>query len=189
MSRIGRQPVIIPEGVQVTSEERFLKVSRDGAALAVPCLPGVSYALEDGAMKFSITKDDAQTRRNWGTMRSLFANAVRGVTSGYEKVLLLEGVGYRMSLSAEGGSSSGGQVLTMSLGFSHPVVYTAPEGITFEVNGGTLSIKGTDKQLVGEVAAEVRKFRPVEPYKGKGFRYADEVVRRKAGKKAAGGAA
>ncbi len=180
MSRIGKQPVTIPAGVDVVSENGVLKVSRGETELRVPLLAGISYALQDGAVSFSAERQDAQTRRNWGTVRSLFANAVRGVTEGYEKTLILEGVGYRVALL--------GSTLTLSLGFSHPVVYEAPAGITFVTDGNTLRVKGHDRQLVGQVAAEIRKFRKAEPYKGKGFRYSDEVVRRKAGKKAASSA-
>lgn len=178
MSKIGRQPVIIPQDVQIAEEKGTLRVSRGEVQLSVPVLKGVSYALKDGVMSFSITDTDAESRRNWGTTRSLFANAVQGATTGYKKTLLLDGVGYRMALS--------GNILTMSLGFSHPVIYTAPESISFEVENNALHISGGNKQLVGQVAAEIRNFRKVEPYKGKGFRYSDEIVRRKAGKKAAG---
>ncbi len=185
MSRIGRQPVIVPPGTTVTQGDGQLLVTRGDRKLSVPLLKGVSYAFRDGAAVFETTDEAQQTRKNWGTVRSLFANAVQGLTRNFEKTLVLEGIGYRMTLSA-GGEPSGGQELTMTLGFSHPVRFEVPPGVSFELNGNTLRISGADKQAVGQAAAEVRSLRKVEPYKGKGFHYADEVVRRKAGKKAAG---
>jgi len=169
--------VKIPEGVDVAEKEGYISVSRGDTELKVPILDGVSFRIENGEACFRNLGDTRQSRSNWGTMRSLFANAVSGVVSGYEKTLVLEGVGYRASLE--------GDVLSLSLGFSHPVKYQAPEGIAFSVDGNTIKVSGADKQLVGETAARIRSFRPVEPYKGKGLRYENEVVRRKVGKKAA----
>jgi large subunit ribosomal protein L6 len=123
-----------------------------------------------------------QVRSNWGTLRSLIQNAIDGLVKGYEKTLLLEGVGYKMAKE--------GNNLSLNLGFSHPVKFAAPEHIVFEVEKNTtLKIKGFDKALVGQVAAEIRGLKKPEPYKGKGFRYSDEIIKRKAGKKAATGTA
>lgn len=180
MSRIGRQPVIVPPDVTVTLGDGRLLVARGDRKLSVPLLKGISYVPRDGAAVFETTDEAQQTRKNWGTVRSLFANAVQGLTRDFEKTLVLEGIGYRMTLSSEG------RVLTMTLGFSHQVRFEVPADVSFELNGNTLRISGADKQAVGQAAAEVRNLRKVEPYKGKGFHYADEVVRRKAGKKAAG---
>lgn len=186
MSRIGRQPVIVPSDVTVAERDGRLAVSRGETELVVPLLPGVSYAQKEGSVVFELKSTaragllNRQARKNWGTMRNLFANAVTGLMRGFEKSLILEGIGYRMTLKDN--------TLTMALGFSHPVYFTAPSGIAFQLEGNTLRIRGAEKQVVGQVAAEIRDLRKVEPYKGKGFRYSDEVVRRKAGKKTASGA-
>lgn len=178
MSKIGKQPIKIPDGitVEITGSEVIIKSVK--SELKTPLLKGIKPILEDGYLRLDLTGEGKQARSNWGTMRSLLANAVYGLTKGFEKTLLLEGVGYRVTKE--------GNDLLMNLGFSHPVRYKAPEHITFEVEkNSVLRIKGFDKTLVGQVAAEIRSFKKPEPYKGKGFRYADEIIRRKAGKKAA----
>lgn len=180
MSKIGKQPISVPEKVTVAldEKERIVLVQGPLGTLRVPTPAGVNVAItpENGVV-FSVTEETKQAKSNWGTVRALVANAVRGVTEGFQKTLLLEGIGYRITKD--------GDNLTMSLGFSHLVTFKAPEGIVFEVEKNTiLRVKGIAKAQVGQTAAEIRALRKPEPYKGKGFRYDDEVIRRKAGKKA-----
>jgi len=175
MSRVAKQPIALPKGVE-------LKVSADGVSvkgpkgtLTVHALPGVLVAVNDGVANISLAEgaDD----KFGGTARALLANMVKGVTDGYERKLELVGVGYRASMT--------GKALNLSLGFSHPIVFDAPEGISIETPTQTeILIKGTDKQRVGEVAAKIRGFRPPEPYKGKGVRYSGEKITLKEAKKA-----
>ena len=180
MSKIGKQPIKIPEGVEVKIREDSIEISgKSGLKLNVAALSGVRPIEKEGEIRFELIQENKQSISNWGTLRSLVKNAIDGVVQGFEKTLLLVGVGYKIKEEGEN--------LVLSLGFSHPVYYNKPEGINFEVSGkgNVLKIKGIDKALVGQVAAEIRGLKKVEPYKGKGFRYKDEVVRRKAGKKAA----
>ena len=190
MSKIGKQPIKIPEGVEVKIGKDSIEISgKSGLKLNVAALSGVRPIEKEGEICFELIGQNKQSRSNWGTLRSLVKNAIEasvastspidGVVQGFEKTLLLVGVGYKIKEEGEN--------LVLSLGFSHPVYYNKPEGINFEVSGkgNVLKIKGIDKALVGQVAAEIRGLKKVEPYKGKGFRYKDEVVRRKAGKKAA----
>ncbi len=184
MSKIGKQPVPIPSGITVTMDALRITVRGARGELSVPMLQGIKVVLENDALVFSLVGTGKQARSNWGTMRALTASAVEGLTKGFEKTLIVEGVGYRVAKDGEN--------LTMNLGFSHPVRYEAPAGIVFEVEKNSIvKIKGFDKALVGQVAAEIRELKKPEPYKGKGFHYRDEVIKRKAGKKAgaAGGAA
>ena len=177
MSRIGKLPIQIPDKITIKKNDGKIIVSNDKNKLEIDNLEGIDVEITDDQVKLTPKNDEQQTRNNWGTLRSLISNAVEGLTEGFQKTLLLEGVGYRMKEQ--------GKDLKLELGFSHPIEYKKPEGIEFELeNKNKLTIKGYDKQQVGEVAAEIRNFRPVEPYKGKGFRYENEVVRRKAGKKA-----
>jgi large subunit ribosomal protein L6 len=178
MSKIGKQPIKIPEGVTVTIGDRDIRVKTQKGELLVPLLSGIEASVENGVISFSVKSQTKQHRSNWGTQRALVQNAVSGLVKDFEKTLILEGVGYRIAKEGEN--------LTMNLGFSHPVKYAAPKGIVFEVEKNSiLKVKGSDRALVGQVAAEIRALRKPEPYKGKGFHYSDEVVRRKAGKKAA----
>jgi large subunit ribosomal protein L6 len=179
MSKIGKQPIKLPEGVTASVDEDKITVKGPKGELEVRLLPYVRPEFDEAAreLKFTPEANHKQARSNWGTMRANAANAVLGVTNGFAKTLVVEGVGYRITKAGEG--------LEMTLGFSHPVKYEATPGITFEVEKNTiLKISGIDKRLVGQVAAEIRAFEKAEPYKGRGFRYSDEVVRRKAGKKA-----
>jgi large subunit ribosomal protein L6 len=181
MSKIGKQPVIVPEGVTATVTAHEVALENPKGRLVVPLPRGVFAKLEEGAITVTVQGTGKQARSNWGTIRALIENAAVGLTKGYTKVLILEGIGYRVSKE--------GNDLTLNLGFSHPVKYPAPVGVTFDVEkNSTLSVKGFDKALVGQVAAEIRALKKPEPYKGKGFHYSDEIVRRKAGKKAATGA-
>jgi len=185
MSKIGKQPIMIPAGVTVTVADSSVEVKGAKGTQRISVLAGTAITLEGDVLTVALTGSGKQARANWGTLRALVANAVKGQVEEFKKTLLLEGVGFRVAKEGEG--------LTMNLGFSHPVKYPARPGITLEVEkNGALTVRGFDKALVGQVAAEIRALKKPEPYKGKGFRYADEIIRRKAGKKAAaatGGAA
>jgi large subunit ribosomal protein L6 len=179
MSRIGRQPIDIPSGVEVTIEGSTVTVKGPKGTLSQTVSQEMLLAKEDGVLTVSRPSDERLHRSLHGLTRTLIANMVAGVTNGYEKRLEIVGVGYRAALK--------GSDLEMALGFSHPVVFPAPQGIEFEVPAPTrITIRGIDKQLVGQVAANIRKVRKPEPYKGKGIRYEGEFVRRKAGKAAKG---
>ena len=178
MSRIGRAPIAVPSGVEVTIAERQVTVKGPNGTLSRPVPGEISVRQEDGSVLVERPNDERQNRALHGLTRTLVANMVTGVTAGFTKDLEIVGVGYRAT--ARGANS-----LELALGFSHPVVVDAPDGITFEVPQPTrISVKGIDKQQVGEIAAEVRAVRPPEPYKGKGIRYQGEYVRRKVGKRA-----
>ena len=178
MSRIGRQPITIPAGVEVTVDDHHVTVKGPRGSLQRD-LPGAITARQsDGALLVERPDDERTNRALHGLARSLLNNMVLGVTTGFNKDLEIVGVGYRAI-------AKGPSQLELALGFSHPVVVDAPQGITFEVAGPTrISVKGIDKELVGQVAANIRKIRKPEPYKGKGVRYAGERVARKAGKAA-----
>jgi len=178
MSRVGNSPITVPGGVDVTLEGRTIVVTGAKGTLSRD-LPGeITLRADDGTLHVERPDDTAQSRSLHGLTRSLVQNMVTGVTEGFTKELRIQGVGYRV---AESTPTS----LELSLGFSHTVKIAAPEGVEFEVPQRTqILVKGIDKQLVGQVAADIRKWRPPEPYKGKGIRYADERVKRKAGKAA-----
>jgi large subunit ribosomal protein L6 len=176
MSRIGKVPVPVPSGVDVSISGALVTVKGPKGSLehVIPAPIEVSRG-EDGALVVTRPNDERTSRSLHGLTRTLLANIITGVTQGYEKKLEIVGTGYRVTAK--------GSQLEFALGFSHPVVVTAPDGITFAVEGPTaFSVSGISKQQVGEVAANIRKIRKPEPYKGKGVRYAGEVVRRKAGK-------
>lgn len=190
MSRIAKSPVTVPSGVEVTIAARAVTAKGPKGELSLDLLPGVDLARDGDELKVSIIghgggdgghggDGDTPPKRAVafsGTMRALVANLVRGVSEGFEKRLAIAGVGYR--------AQAQGRRLNLSLGFSHPVVYQAPPGVTVETPSNTeIVVRGASKQQVGQVAAEIRRFRPPEPYKGKGIRYADETVRRKQAKK------
>lgn len=174
MSRIGKLPIDVPSGVTITVGESEITVVGPKGQLVVPHLSDVTVALEDNQAKVTRKDDERIARAQHGLQRALLNNAVQGVTSGFEKTLQVNGVGFRVE--------GGGQEITMALGFSHPVKYKAPEGIQLEVNKMEITVKGIDKQAVGQAAAEIRALKKPEPYKGKGIKYADEVILRKAGK-------
>jgi large subunit ribosomal protein L6 len=177
MSRIGKLPVPVPSGVEVALDESVVTVKGPKGTLShTVAAPIVVDRDADGAITVARPNDERESRSLHGLTRTLIANMVTGVTQGYEKKLEIVGVGYRVL-------SKGPTQLEFQLGYSHPIVFDAPEGITFSVEGPTkFGVSGIDKQLVGEVAANIRKLRKPEPYKGKGIRYAGEVVRRKVGK-------
>jgi len=176
MSRIGKSPITVPAGVQVTLDGQTVAVKGPKGQLAWTVADEIEIKQEDGALTLTPRDESQRARAMWGLSRSLVANMVEGVTKGYEQTLELVGVGYRAAMK--------GQALSLQLGFSHDVDVPAPQGISFAVPKQTeIKIGGIDKQLVGETAARIRKMRPPEPYKGKGVRYAGEHVRRKEGKK------
>jgi large subunit ribosomal protein L6 len=177
MSRIGKQPIEIPDGVNVAVDPGRVTVNGPLGELTQNVPVRIKVEKQDGQLVVTRPTERGDDRALHGLTRSLVANMVEGVTNGFEKRLEIQGVGYRASLR--------GTALELNVGFSHPVVMDAPAGITFEVPTQTeIVIKGIDKQQVGEIAAEVRDVRPPEPYKGKGIRYQGEYVRRKVGKRA-----
>jgi len=177
VSRIGKQPIPVPSGVDVTIDGSTVTVAGPKGTLIQTFDPVIEIVLEDGVIYVRRPNDERRERSLHGLTRTLVANMVTGVSEGFVKNLEIVGVGYRAQLK--------GDDLDLSLGLSHPMVVKAEGGVTFEVPAPTrISVKGIDKQRVGQVAAEIRKIRPPEPYKGKGIRYAGEHVRRKAGKAA-----
>jgi large subunit ribosomal protein L6 len=175
MSRIGRLPIPVPAGVDVTIDGRDVTVKGPKGTLTHTIVEPISISREDESLLVTRPDDERDSRARHGLTRTLVANMVTGVTTGYEKNLEIVGVGYRVAAK--------GSNLEFALGFSHPVTVEPPEGITFEVQAPTkFLVRGIDKQKVGEVSAKIRKLRKPDPYKGKGVRYAGEVVRRKVGK-------
>lgn len=174
MSRIGKQSIPLPSGVTVTVDGGNVSVQGPKGSLVVPVHPDIAVTVADNALTCSIGHKTKKAAALWGTMRAILANAVQGVHEGFTKKLELQGVGYRASLQ--------GNNLQLLVGFSHPVVIEAPEGISFSVEKEIVTVTGFDAYLVGQVAANIRKVRPPEPYKGKGIRYVGEHVRRKVGK-------
>jgi len=178
MSRIGIKPVVIPEGVTVEIKEGKVEVKGKNATLSVPTLAGISIEKKEDSLVFTPSNKTKQIVSNWGTMRSLVQNAVIGASENFSKELVIEGVGYRANVE--------GSDLVLGLGYSHQIKFPIPDGIDIKVDKNTITISGASKENVGEAAAKIRSFRKPEPYKGKGIRYSDEKVRRKAGKKAVG---
>ena len=179
MSRVGKKLINIPQGVEVNLIGQVVEVRGPKGMLSATMHPLVAvHATEDAEGKhLSVSVEDEEEKVNrsqWGTARTLIANMITGVTQGFSKKLEVNGVGYRVNLS--------GRNLNLIVGYSHDVVYPLPEGIDALVEGNTITIMGRDNQLVGEVAAQIRKVRKPEPYKGKGIKYSNEVIRRKAGK-------
>ena len=175
MSRIGRLPVTVPSGVEVTIDGQLVSVKGPKGSLSHTVAAPIAVAQEDGTVTVSRPDDERRNRSLHGLTRTLIANMVEGVTNGYEKKLEIVGTGYRVVAK--------GSDLEFALGYSHPITVKAPEGITFTTDGPLrLAVQGIDKQQVGEVAANIRKLRKPDPYKGKGVRYAGEHIRRKVGK-------
>jgi len=177
MSRVGKKPIPMPAKVAVEIDGQAVTVKGPKGELSLTMLPSVSASVEDGNLVISRASDSRTDRAVHGLTRALVNNMVTGVSTGFTRTLIVEGVGYSGEVR--------GKDLVMKLGFSHEVVITPPEHISFEVEGRnptTVRVKGIDKQVVGQVAADIRKLRPPEPYLGKGVRYSDEVIRRKAGK-------
>ncbi len=179
MSRIGRQLITMPTGVTLTQEGQTLTVVGPKGTLTQPLLPGIGLKQTDNTIAVSKLTENVTTQSSYGLMRTLIDNMVQGVSKGFERKLEINGVGYRAAVS--------GSVITLSLGFSHPVVFNLPSGIEAKVEKNLLTISGFDKQLVGQVAANLRALKKPEPYKGKGIKYVEERIRRKAGKTATKG--
>ncbi len=174
MSRIGKMEIPLPQGVEITVAGGVVKVKGPKGTLQQPLVERVGVEVQDKTVNVTRVSDDRRSRSFHGLMRSLVANMVTGVTDGFSKSLVINGIGYKANVA--------GKTLNLALGFSHPIAYPIPEGITISVDRENVKIEGFDKQLVGAVAADIRAFRPVEPYKGKGIKYVDEHVIRKAGK-------
>jgi len=176
MSRIGKLPIQIPSGVTITVDDaKNVTVVGPKGTLTQFGQPDVTVTVADGVATVTRANDEAIARAGHGLMRALVANMVTGVTKGFEKKLELNGVGFRVT-------ANGPRALDLALGFSHPVKYTAPEGVELKVEKNLMTVSGINKQQVGQVAAEIRALKKPEPYKGKGIKYSDEVIRRKAGK-------
>ncbi|OLC15243.1 MAG: 50S ribosomal protein L6 [Candidatus Rokubacteria bacterium 13_1_40CM_69_27] len=181
MSRIGKKPVVIPPGVKVHVEGNLVRVEGPKGKLAQPMPPGLRAAVADGHLMITREGDDRKVRALHGLARALVANMVAGVKEGFQKKLEIVGIGYRAQLQ--------GRNMQLALGFSHPVIFPLPEGITAEIEKQTqITLRGADKALLGQTAAKLRALRRPDPYKGKGIKYIDEVIRRKVGKKAGAGA-
>ncbi|MEK7553317.1 MAG: 50S ribosomal protein L6 [Patescibacteria group bacterium] len=178
MSKIGKRPIIIPEDVDVEINGDVFNFKGKNGEFSLKIMSGVKVDIQDKKIMVSILDESQQSKANWGTMRALMNNAIIGVKEGFEKILEIEGVGYRASMD--------GNNLLLNLGFSHPIKVAPQKGIKIVVDKNTIKISGIDKFLVGQTAAEIRAFKKPEPYKGKGIRYQGEIIKRKEGKKAAG---
>ncbi|MDP3428437.1 MAG: 50S ribosomal protein L6 [Humidesulfovibrio sp.] len=174
MSRIGKKPVPIPAGVEVKVGADAVQIKGPKGSLSTPVHPSVTYALEGNEMLVSRVDESRVACAQHGLRRTLLANCVEGVTTGFKKTLEVIGVGYKVAVQ--------GKSVVLTVGFSHPVEYPLPQGVEAVVEGNKLHLTGIDKQLLGEVAAQIRRVRPPEPYKGKGIKYIEEHIRRKAGK-------
>ncbi|MBW2278774.1 MAG: 50S ribosomal protein L6 [Deltaproteobacteria bacterium] len=175
MSRIGKEPIAVPDGVKVSLEGGVFVAEGPKGKVSQKIVNRVEVGIEDGVIKVTRQGNAGTDRAMHGLMRALLANAVRGVSEGFTKVLEINGVGYR--------AEAQGKQIEFALGYSHPVVYAIPEGISVEVDkSNRITVSGADRQSVGQVAAEIRSLRKPEPYKGKGIKYVDEIIRRKVGK-------
>lgn len=175
MSRIGKKPIPIPKGVTVKIAGDAVEVQGPKGTLRQPLPPGIGFAQHEGAIVAKMQRDDAELKKYWGLARSLVANAVAGVTEGFKKELDIVGIGYRAELK--------GKQVTFALGYSHPIVFDIPNGIDIAVDKQThITVTGADRQLVGQVAANIRGMRKPDPYKQKGVRYMGEVLKKKVGK-------
>ena len=175
MSRIGKQPIEIPQGVEIKIEDRVVKVKGAKGNLEVNLPPKVKVSQKDNELEVSVPNpNDIRQSSFWGLGRTLVANAILGANEGFEKKLEVNGVGYKAALQ--------GNNLILNVGYSHPVEIKPPEGITLSVDGNVITVFGADKKMVGEIASQIRAVRKPEPYKGKGIKYDTEVIRRKAGK-------
>ena len=176
MSRVGKRPVTVASGIEVSVEGTCLVAKKGNLEKRLETHGRVGISIEGSEVIFERKGEEKQDAAFWGTYRALFNNIIIGLDQGYKKALEINGVGYRAAVE--------GKKLVLQLGFSHPVNYDIPEGLEMKVEKNVITITGTDKQVVGQAAAEIRSFRPPEPYKGKGVKYTDEVIIRKAGKAA-----
>jgi len=175
MSRIGKKPVVIPAGVQASLDNGKLKLKGAKGELSYDIPPSVKVSIVSGEISVDAANTESFARAMHGTVRSLIANMISGVSVGYTRELEIQGVGFKANIQ--------GQKLNLALGYSHPIDFIVPQGITIKVNENTnIVVSGADKQMVGQVSAQIRSYYPAEPYKGKGVRYKGEHVRRKAGK-------
>ncbi len=181
MSKIGKQPIALPDGVTASVSPTTVTLTGKLGTLVVPVAPFIVVESKDKTLVCSRVGDTIQSAANWGTMRALLANAVRGVVEGYAETLQIDGIGFRAVLE--------GKTLVLSVGFTHPVRFTPPIGVAIVLEKNLIKISGIDKALVGQAAAQIRSIRKPEPYQGKGIRYQGEVIRRKEGKKVAGAGA
>lgn len=177
MSRIGKKPILIPAGVEVKIDGQKIVVKGPKGEISREIRPEIKVEIKEGEIILSPQRETKETNAFWGLTRALVFNMVKGVTDGYEKKLQIEGIGFKANIEEDS--------LVLKLGFSHPVKVKQPEGIKFTVEKNIVSVSGFNKELVGQLAAKIRKICPPEPYKGTGIRYVGEVVRRKAGKKVA----
>ncbi len=177
MSRIGKKPVKILDGVEVKIDEDLITVKGPKGTLSRTLVSEIIPEIKDGEIHFSPRNNDKKSLSYWGLTRTLVSNMVEGVTKGYEKKLEINGVGFKCRIE--------GKDLILDVGFSHPVKVEASEGVIFSVEKNTITVTGIDKELVGQVSAGIRRVKPPEPYKGKGIKYSTEVIRRKVGKKTA----
>jgi len=176
MSRVGKQPVTVANGIDVSLDGTALVAKKGNLEKRLETHGRVGISIDGSEVTFSKAGEAKESAAFWGTYRALFANIIEGLDKGFKKSLEINGVGYRAAVQ--------GKTLNLQLGFSHPIEYTIPEGVEVSVEKNLIHISGTDKQTIGQVAAEIRSFRPPEPYKGKGVKYTDEVIVRKAGKSA-----
>lgn len=177
MSRIGKQEILIPAGVEVKVNGVKVEVKGPKGSLKMKTLPEILIEKKDSSIHFSPKNDDLKSRAYWGLTRTLVSNMVDGVSKGFEKKLEINGVGFKVRVE--------GRKLILDVGFSHSVEIDAPEGIEFTAEKNVITVSGIDKGLIGQVSAQIKRVRPPEPYKGKGIKYVGEVIRRKVGKKAA----
>ncbi|KKT79121.1 50S ribosomal protein L6 [Candidatus Giovannonibacteria bacterium RIFCSPHIGHO2_12_44_12] len=178
MSRLGKKPIIVPAGVEIKIDGQKVSVRGPKGELSRVFRDEISFVLKDGLIEISPRIDTRLSRKLWGTYVSLLKNMIKGTVEGYSKKLILEGIGFK--------AQPEGRDLVLSLGFSHLVKFPSPDGISFQVEKNAITVSGVDKEKVGETAARLRVLKKPDPYKGKGFRYDGEIIRRKAGKKAAG---
>lgn len=174
MSRIGKRPIAIPSGVEVSVDGSVITVKKGNNSTVIDTQERVLVALEDGSIIFSPKSNAATDRAFWGTFRALTSNAVVGLTTGFVKTLEINGVGYKAAVK--------GDILEMALGYSHPINFEIPKGIEITVEKNVITVKGINKELVGQVSANIRSYRKPEPYKGKGIKYSNEKIIRKSGK-------
>jgi len=179
MSRIGRKPITIPTGVTVELSGRHIKVAGPKGTLELDILEGINVEQKDGVLNVTKAVETPETGRLYGLMRTLIDNMVVGVSTGFTRALEINGVGFRAAVA--------GNVINLSLGFSHPVVFNLPQGVEAKIEKNVITLSGFDKQLVGQVAANLRALKKPEPYKGKGIKYVEEQIKRKAGKTATKG--
>jgi len=176
MSRVGKKPIQLPENTTVTYKDRVLSVQGQKGTLSMTVHPDADVDINDSSITVSVRRKDQQANAIWGMTRALVANMVTGVNQGFERVLEINGVGYRAELTSDG--------LEFHLGYSHPIQYPLPEGISASVEKNVLRLNGIDKALLGYTASSIRQLRPPEPYKGKGVKFSEELIQRKAGKTA-----